>query len=180
MILKFDDITFDGEVAKYKTNGMHFPVRFVVGTTEMPIEKDSLGKYLPQKALEIPVEMVYAVDFIHPNVARTIGRTEYPDSPIIRIDLKKLNELVYESGWNEVLKLVMPLGYVKRQQFPNIHVSRSPRATRYWNPEYFTGTSGRVTLDLPLPANYHTSYTLRAEGITPYGEPVSLIYRIQK
>ena len=180
MILKFDDITFDGEVAKYKTNGMHVPVRFVVGTTEMPIEKDSLGKYLPQKALEIPVEMVYAVDFIHPDVARTIGRTEYPESPIIRIDLKKLNELVYESGWNEVLKLVMPLGYVKRQQFPNIHVSRSPRATRYWNPEYFTGPSGRVTLDLPLPTNYHTTYTLRAEGITPHGEPVSLIYRIQK
>ena len=178
--MKFDDITFDGEVAKYKTNGMHVPVRFVVGTTEMPIEKDSLGKYLPQKALEIPVEMVYAVDFIHPDVARTIGRTEYPESPIIRIDLKKLNELVYESGWNEVLKLVMPLGYVKRQQFPNIHVSRSPRATRYWNPEYFTGTSGCVTLDLPLPTNYHTSYTLRAEGITPYGDPVSLIYRIQK
>ena len=127
-----------------------------------------------------PIVAVYAVDFIHPNVARTIGRTEYPDSPIIRIDLKKLNELVYESGWNEVLKLVMPLGYVKLQQFPNIHVSRSPRATRYWNPEYFTGTSGRVTLDLPLPINYHTTYTLRAEGITPHGEPVSLIYRIQK
>ena len=180
MILKFDDITFDGEVAKYKTNGMHVPVRFVVGTTEMPIEKDSLGKYLPQKALEIPVEMVYAVDFIHPEVARTIGRTEYPESPIIRIDLKKLNELVYESGWNDVLKLVMPLGYVKRLQFPNIHVSRSPRATRFWNPEYFTGPSGRVTLDLPLPTDYHTTYTLRAEGITPHGEPVSLIYRIQK
>lgn len=178
MILKFDNITFDGEVVKYKTNGMHVPVRLVVGTTEMPIETDSLGKYLPQKALEIPVEMIYAVDFIYPDVARTIGRTDYPDSPIIRIDLKILKELVYEAGRNASLKLQMPLGYVKRLTFPNIHVSRSPRATRYWNPEYFTGPTGRVTLDLPLPTNYHTTYTLRAEGITPYGEPVSFIYRI--
>ena len=180
MILKFDDITFDGEVAKYKTNGMHFPVRFVVGTTEIPIETDSLGKYQPQKALEVPIEMIYAVDFIHPDVARTIGRTDYPDSPIIRIDLKNLDELVYEAGWHDNLKLQMPLGYAKRLMFPNIHVSRSPRATRYWNPEYFTGPSGHVTLDLPLPSNYHTTYTLRAEGITPRGEPVSFIYRIQK
>jgi hypothetical protein len=178
IILKFDDITFDGDVAKYKSNGMHVPVRFVLGTTEMHIEIDSLGKYLPQKALEVPIEMIYAVDFILPDVARTIGRTDYPDSPIIRIDLKNLDELVYEAGLHGNLKLQMPLGYVKRLMFPNIHISRSPRATRYWNPEYFTGPTGRVSLDLPLPLNYHTTYTLRAEGITPQGEPVSLIYRI--
>ncbi len=180
MILKFDGITFDGEVAKYKTNGRHVPVRFVVGTTEMPIEQDSLGKYLPQKALQFPVDVVYAVDFILPTDAQKIGRTDYPDSPIVRIDLKNLEELIYQSGVNDNLKLQMPLGYAKRFMFPNMRMVRQPRATRYWNPEVFTGTTGHVTLDLPLPSDNHTSYTLRAEGITPDGELISLIYRIQK
>lgn len=180
MIMKFDGITFDGEVAKYKTNGRHVPVRFVVGTTEMPIELDSLGKYLPQKALQFPVVVVYAVDFIPPTVAQNIGRTDYPDSPIIRIDLKNLEELIYQAGVNDNLKLQMPLGYAKRFMFPNMRIVHQPRATRYWNPEVFTGTSGHVTLDLPLPSDNHTTYTLRAEGITPQGEVISLIYSIQK
>ena len=180
MILKFDGITFDGEVAKYMTNGRYVPVRFVVDTTEMPIEQDSLGKYLPQKALLFPVEVVYAVDFIHPDVARKIGRTDYPDSPIIRIDLKNVDELFFQAGVNDVLKLQMPFGYAKRLVFPNLHIAIAPRATRFWNPEVFSGSTGHVTLDLPLPNYHHTTYTLRAEGITPHGEPVSIIYRIEK
>ena len=180
IILKFDGITFDGEVAKYKTNGRHVPVRFVVGTTEMSIELDSLGKYLPQKALQFPVDVVYAVDFIPPSVAQTIGRTVYPESPIIRIDLKNLEELIYLAGVNDKLKLQMPLGYAKHIMFPNMRIVRQPRATRFWNPEVFTGVSGHITLDLPLPSDNHTTYTLRAEGITPQGELISLIYRIQK
>lgn len=180
MILKFDGITFDGEVAKYMTNGRHVPVRFVVDTTEMPIEQDSLGKYLPQKALLFPVEVVYAVDFIPPHIARTIGRTEFPDSPIIRVDLKNVDELIFQAGVNDILKLQMPLGYAKRLMFPNLHIANAPRATRYWNPEVFSGTTGHVTLDLPLPNNRHTTYTLRAEGITPQGELVTKIYRIEK
>lgn len=179
MILKFDGITFEGDVAKYSSDGKHVPVRFVVNTTEMPIEQDSLGKYLPQKALLFPVEIVYAVDFIHPDIARTIGRTDYPDSPIIRIDLKNLDEIIFQAGVNSALKLTMPLGYNKRFTFPNNRLTRAPRATRFWNPEVFSGSKGQVTLDLPLPINYHTTYTLRAEGITPDGNPVSFIYRIQ-
>lgn len=179
MILKFDGITFEGDVAKYSSDGKHVPVRFVVNTTEMPIEQDSLGKYLPQKALLFPVEIVYAVDFIHPDIARTIGRTDYPDSPIIRIDLKNLDEIIFQAGVNSALKLTMSLGYNKRFTFPNNRLTRAPRATRFWNPEVFSGSKGQVTLDLPLPINYHTTYTLRAEGITPDGNPVSLIYRIQ-
>ena len=179
MILKFDGITFEGDVAKYSSDGKLVPVRFVVNTTEMPIEQDSLGKYLPQKALLFPVEIVYAVDFIHPDIARTIGRTDYPDSPIIRIDLKNLDEIIFQAGVNSALKLTMPLGYNKHFTFPNNRLTRAPRATRFWNPEVFSGSKGQVTLDLPLPINYHTTYTLRAEGITPDGNPVSLIYRIQ-
>ena len=180
IILKFDGITFDGDVAMYKTKGRHVPVRFVVGTTELPIEQDSLGKYLPQKALQFPVDVVYAIDFIPPTIAQNIGRTDYPDSPIIRIDLKNLEELIYQSGMNDNLKLQMPLGYTKRFMFPTMRMVRQPRATRFWNPEVFTGNSGRVTLDLPLPSDNHTTYTLRAEGITPQGELISLIYSIQK
>ncbi len=181
MVSKFDGIYFDGGVAMYKEEGYDAaPVRFVYNTTEIPIEVDENGNYKPQMILQYPVDIVYAVDFLNPDKASAIGHTDYPNSPIVRIDVKKPNELVYLSGSNRYFKIQMPLGYQKRFYFPNYKVIHKPLSTRFWNPEVYTGTNGKVTLELPIPSDYHTTYTLRAEGMTPQGEPVSIIYRIEK
>ena len=181
MVLKFDGIYFDGDVAMYKDDGFEpSPVRFVVRNKEFPIEKDKDGKYKPQTALKFPVEVIFAVDFIDPFRASSLGKTNYPDSPIIRLDLKNESELIWEATSNPFVQILKPLGYVKPLTFPNLRVVHKPVPTRYWNPAVYTGRSGQVTLELPIPTDYHTTYTLRAEGLTPHGEPVSLIYRIEK
>jgi len=179
MLLKFDGIYFDGDVAMYKEDGFEpSPVRFVVRNKEFPIEKDKDGNFKPQTALKFPVEVIYAVDFIDPDRAASLGKTNYPDSPIVRLDLKNEGELIHEANNNIFVKLLKPLGYVKPLTFPNLRVIHKPVPTRYWNPAVFTGRSGRVTLELPIPTDYSTTYTLRAEGITPHGKPVSLLFRI--
>ncbi len=181
IIKHFDGIHFIGDVAMYMEEGYEAaPVRFFVNTTEIPIELDENGYYKPQKALLFPVELVFAVDYINPDKACGIGETNYPYSPIIRLDMKKENALAYMSGPKDYFKIQMPLGYTKRFYFPNYKVIHQPRSTRYWNPEVFTGNTGKVTVELPLPNDYHTTYTLRAEGVTPEGELISIIHRIEK
>ncbi|MBR5716857.1 MAG: hypothetical protein IKX59_09750 [Bacteroidales bacterium] len=181
IVLKFDGIYFDGDVAMYKEEGFEpSPVRFVVRNKEFPIEKDNDGNFKPQTALKFPVEVIYAVDFINPDRATSLGKTDYPDSPIVRLDLKNELELIREANSNPYVKLQKPLGYTKPLTFPNLRVVPKPVPTRYWNPAVYTGRSGQVTLELPIPTDYHTTYTLRAEGITRHGEPVSIIYRIEK
>ena len=179
MLLKFDGIYFDGEVAMYKGDGINpSPVRFVVREKEFPIEKDKEGHFKPQTALKFPVEVIYAVDFIEPDKAKSLGKTDYTDSPIVRLDLKNEKELVREAYNNIFVKIQKPIGYTKPLTFPNLRVVHKPVPTRYWNPAVFSGRSGRVTLELPIPTGYSTTYTLRAEGITPHGDLVSLLFRI--
>jgi len=181
IIKHFKGIHFIGDVAMYMEEGYEAaPVRFFINTTEIPIELDENGYYKPQKALQFPVELVFAVDYINPDKASGIGETDYPFSPIVRLDLKKENALAYMSGPKDYFKIQMPLGYSKRFYFPNYKVIHQPRSTRFWNPEVYTGNTGKVTLELPLPNDYHTSYTLRAEGVTPGGELISIIHRIVK
>lgn len=181
MVERFDGVYFDVDVAMYKEDGYEAsPVRFVVNKKEVPIEVEQGGLYKSQSPLDYPIELVYAADFINPDKATALGDTDYPDSPIIRLDLRRKDELILIAHVNRYLNLQMPLGYSKRLFFNNFKVVHQPRSTRYWNPELFTGGSGKVTLTLPLPNDYHTTYTLRAEGVTPKGEPVSIIYRIIK
>lgn len=181
VIKHFDGIRFIGDVAMFMEQGYEAaPVRFFVNTTEIPIELDENGYIKPQKALQIPVDLVFAIDYINPDKASGLGETDYPYSPIVRLDMKKDRALAMMSGPRNYFKIQMPLGYTKRIYFPKFKVIHRPRSTRYWNPEVYTGTSGKLTLELPLPNDYHTTYTLRAEGVTPQGEPISIIYRIVK
>jgi len=180
VIRKFDGIYIDPQgVAMYRSEGYpDAPVRFVIGSHEEPLQTDSLGQLLPQAALQYPVEVIYALDFILPAQADVIRRSDNPDSPIIRIDLKFSSELLYEASYNPFVKVHIPLGYTKPLLFPRLRVDPRPLATRYWNPEVFSGPDGRITLDLPVPLHRSTSYTLRAEGLTPDGQPVSLLFRL--
>lgn len=164
----------------YYTNpkGKKLPVRIVVGTKEWPLTFNADSTLALNDALRIPAEVVYAIDYIQPSTAQQIDRNlTYPDSPILHIDL--LNS--YEGQNRQELRNLsgsLVLGYQKPLQHRNNQISKRMLHTRYWNPAVCSGTSGQISIDLPLPKNYHTTYTLRAEGITPDGQLVSINKRI--
>lgn len=165
----------------YRTpQGRKVPVRIVVGSTEWPLAYDADSILELNDALRIPVELIYALHFIKPSVAQKISPSiSFPDSPILQIDLFTGPEVSKLDRIGNVL-ISKPVGYQKPQQFHNNQISPRMVHTRYWNPAINSGPAGQISIDLPLPPSHHTTYTLRAEGVTPDGQPVSIIRRITR
>lgn len=158
--------------------GELIPARIVIDTKERPYHHNSDGSLAPHEALRIPHDLVYAIDYLDPPTAQSVAPSrEYPDSPIIRIDLAKESELLSARFRYTVARY--SLGYQPFMPFLNNRVRTDVVHTRYWNPAVNSGRDGQLTVDLPLPLNHHTTYTLRAEGVTPEGKPISIIHRIK-
>lgn len=159
--------------------GKKLPVRIIVGTKEWPLTYQADSTLALNDALRIPMELIYAMDYIAPEVAQKIDRSlDYPDSPILHIDL--LNS--YEAYTRQQMRNIsgfLVMGYQPNLHFLNNRVSPRMLHTRYWNPAVCSGPSGQISIDLPLPQNHSTTYTLRAEGVTPDGQPVTILRRIQ-
>lgn len=175
----FDGITVEDSVAywqdKEAKDAKRVPVCFVFNQRQVMNQVDANGKVQPQKALRYPHSCIYALDFIAPDQARRLNEdTEFKDSPIIRLDFNGENDFIL--GQNRYVAKVS--GYQQPLIFQNIKIRRELIRTRYWNPVMNSG-SGQVTIDLPLPADHHTTYTLRAEGVSPNGQPFSYVGRIK-
>lgn len=172
-------ITAGSGLYYHSPEGKKLPVRIVVGTKEWPLTFQTDSTLQLCDALRIPSDIVYAVDYIHPSVARQIAPSlDYPESPILHIDLMTPNEAAYYSSiYNYTLNKAE--GYQEYKIFPNNRISKRALHTRYWNPAVYSSPSGQVSIDLPLPQNHSTTYTLRAEGVTPDGQPVTILRRIQ-
>lgn len=154
------------------------PVRIVVGTKEWPLTYNADGTLAINDALKLPTEMLYAVDYIAPEVARSIAPSlMYPDSPILHLDPLSVREATVQGNYKTICAWPV-VGYQKPAYHLNNVVRPRMVHTRYWNPAVCTGRDGQISIDLPLPIEHHTTYTLRAEGVTPDGELVSIMRRI--
>lgn len=158
-------------------NGKLVPVNFVINDKPLPQYYDSLGNALPQAALLYPLDVVYAMDFIPADVVSKNARgltVPNPEAPIIRLDLYKADQI--PSGTPNYYK---PLGYQRTMWFPTFRVRRDRWLhTRFWNPAMRSDTEGNLRLELPLPQNIKTSYTIRLEGITPEGKMITYLARV--
>lgn len=176
---EFPGVTVVDSIPMYKDNaGKVVPVRIVVGEKEIPLQTDSTGKMIPRLETFMPCGFVYAVDFITVKDAQNyFPSKQYPNSPIIRIDTFKTTD-TYRYYHSQRIVAFESLGYQPTLLHNNLKVRYDEVHTRYWNPAICSGPKGEVRLELPLPLHNSTSYTLRAEGVTPDGDLVSIIRRI--
>ena len=172
---RLSGFSLQGQMAYYspKRHGA-VPVRFVVGDREEALRHDEAGAPV-MPALDYPIQLLDRLEVLLPATAqRVLPSREFPDSPIVRLRfLSDRDLLTYYPYYCHY-----PLGTLRPHYYPNCQILPGIRRTRYWNPAVCSGPEGRITVDLPLPADVHTTYTLRAEGITSDGTPVSLMYRI--
>ena len=181
MLKRMSFIKFDADgFPMYKPKkGESIPIRFVVDDKEQPYEWNKQGQFIAPLILHHPLFLVKAIDFLSPESAAKLSYKFKDDNvlPIIRIELyKDINEVLYSGS--HLVKWNIPVGYTKKLHFKNTIISRNLTPTRYWNPELYSGPTGNLTLDLPLPRNYSTTYTVRVEGVTPEGTLISEKRRI--
>lgn len=158
--------------------GKLIPIRIVVGEKEIPLQVNSEGKILPLLETFMPCGFVYALDFISKQDAQKYFPSKrFPNSPIIRIDIFKITDTNRIYGYQRILSFEK-LGYQPSMIHNNLKVRPDIVHTRYWNPAIYTAERDLIRLELPLPTDRRSTYTLRAEGISSDGELVSIIRRI--
>lgn len=171
-------IQSDSMLYYHPKEGPKVPVRMVLNDREWPIRPKSDGTHYPCDLLRMSVVAVSALDFIPADEAQQFSPDpEHPNSPIVRIQTISAKDILRDYG-NFSKYCFIAFGYQDYKAFDYHRYRTDLYHTRYWNPALYSGLSGRVTLQLPLPADHHTTYTLRAEGITPDGELVSVMRRI--
>lgn len=156
-------------------------IRFIVGDHEEDELSFSSGLVRYQKSMDFPLSLVESVEFIDANTASIyFPNPAKPDSPIIHITIKKdVNDKKNSSSYSKIAVLTY-LGKQIRLRHNNLNIRTDEPQTVYWNPECYSGSKGSVSIDVPIPNNVHTTYTVRAEGVEPSGNPISLIYKIFK
>jgi len=178
---KIADIQMIDSIPMYKCkDGSLIPVRLVLGEKELEWKRDSSGKLIPLLETFMPIPFLYAIDYISPEVAKVkFANRNFGDSPIIRLDPYKETDAV--NNYYKAPKIMSneALGYQEPLHHRNFNIRQDLVGTRFWNPAINSGKEGKIHLELPLPSNRHTTYTLRAEGITPEGELISIMRRIE-
>lgn len=160
-------------------DGQYAPVRIFIEDTECPITLLDKGRIAPQDELQIPTELLVAVDYLDPEAARRVRPNgKWPNSPIIRFDLSNL-EHNYSKVFENNMYFFYPVGYQQPKTFYTNRFNANALHTYYWNPALNSGRDGQLTIEVPIPRGRNLSYTIRAEGVTPEGQPVTILRRIR-
>lgn len=182
MLRKMHNITFKYGFPMYKANGKEATkIRFILGNKEQPYEWNEHGEFMPEKILNYPLFLISSIDVLSPEKAAKLSDQfmSVESTPaIIRVSLIKDQYSIAAFG-STYVHWACPIGYQKKQLFKNTIISHNLTFTRYWNPEVYSSSSGTLTLDLPLPSNHSTTYTIRIEGVTPEGTPISIRRRLK-
>lgn len=179
----FPNVILEYLTALYKSDASAYSeIRFIVGDHEEDELSFSSGLVRYQKSMDFPLSLVESVEFIDAQTASLyFPNPSKPDSPIIHITIKKdVNNKKNANSYFAKLAVISYLGKQIRLHHNNLKIRSDEPQTVYWNPECYSGSQGSISIDVPIPNNVHTTYTVRAEGVQPSGNPVSLIYKIVK